>query len=109
VYVIWQRLLTSRPCLLLVDAWTTLNLEQDVYNYDKKLELDRHVQVSTYATSGLGLDLMKKAWPTLLQVFASDSAHISRNCPGRPLCLTVPAIDQLHKGFFNQNPPTCWS
>jgi hypothetical protein len=46
------------------EAWMTLNLEQDVYNYKKKLELNHHVQVTTYVTSGLRLDLRNEAWLT---------------------------------------------
>jgi hypothetical protein len=109
MYVIWQRLLTSGPCLLHADAQTALNLEEDVYNYDKKLELDRHVRVSTYATSGLGLILRTKpglpccrcsSWtvPTFRGI--APEGHYARQY--------LQLIDCL-RDSLTRTPPTCLS
>jgi hypothetical protein len=57
----------------------------------------RRIVFQTYGTSGLGLDLTAKAWPSLTQVFVSSSPITLANCPGRPTCPMLPTVDRLPK------------
>jgi hypothetical protein len=65
------------PCILtsrshcLTEVRVAHKLERDVEHDEYHTHEDRRIAFQTYVTSGLGLDLTAKAWPSLTQVFSA--------------------------------------
>jgi hypothetical protein len=79
-------------------------MENDIHNYASRQAPSGVATINRYGTAGLGLDLTAEAWPTLTQVFVSDSKAPTADAPNRPTCQHVPEAQRLSKDFLMKNP-----